>query len=450
MSHDTPTLRLPMPGATLAALQRRQQAQSGAGAAGALPHPAARAGHEPRLRPSAAANPVLRAADLLLALVPPLRATATHADPVALRGRMLERIADFEALALAHGVPAHKITAARYLLCSFVDETIAATPWGAHGAWAERNLLQHYHEEREGGDKAFQLLERLGRDAAANADLLELFYVCLALGYEGRMAAAPRSRAQLDAIAQRLHDVLAAQQPALADGGALSARWAGSAARGHRDAAAVPWWALAALAAALWVALWWALNARLEAQAGAVFARIVALPSALGAQGRPAAAAAAPALAPLLHEPIHAGALEVRDEAMRSVITLPSDALFEPGTAQLDPSRASALLAALSRALQAQHARAFELVVIGHTDDAAPNSMQFASNWQLSRSQAQAVADRLLAHGAAGAAQVRAEGRANAEPRDHGRASAQPRTDERARNRRIEIEVQWVRPGVAR
>jgi type VI secretion system protein ImpK len=438
MHNDTPTLRLPMPGGSLAALRARNERPAAASS------PAAARDAKPA-RLAAGINPLLRAAEVLLALVAQLRASAVHADPASLRGQLLERIADFEALALANAVPAPQITAARYLLCSFVDETIAATPWGAHGPWAERNLLQHFHEEREGGDKAFKLLERLGEDPAANANLLELFYVCLALGYEGRVQGPTqtRPRAQLDAIAARLHDVL--QRPlqhshkAKPDS-ALSQHWAGIATRGHRDAAVLPWWALAALVAALLMALWFVLNARLESQAAKVFARIVALAPALPQDGA-IARTAQPRLAAALKAEADAGALEVRDEALRSVITLPSDALFEPGTAQLDDKGAGALLARVARVL---HVQLGEVVVIGHTDDTAPASMQFPSNWQLSRSRAQAVADQLIALGAAPASRVHAEGRAEAQPRvQAGTAEA------RARNRRIEIELHVARPGGA-
>lgn len=435
MHNDAPTLRLPMPGATLSALRARS-------AESAAPHgpPAPQAAHKsaPARWAAGNVNPLLRAAEVLLALVAQLRATAVHADPAALRGQLLERMADFEALAAANGVPAPQISAARYLLCSFVDETVAATPWGAQGAWAERNLLQHFHEEREGGDKAFKLLERLGEDPAANARLLELFYVCLALGYEGRVQGQPRPRAQLDAIAARLHDVL--RRSAKAEP-ALSEHWAGIATRGHRDAAVFPWWALAALVAALLMALWFVLNARLESQAAKVFARIVALTPAVPQPQGTAARTAQPRLAAALKAEADGGALEVRDEAMRSVITLPSDALFEPGTAQLDDQRAGALMARVARAL---HVHAGEIVVIGHTDDTAPASMQFPSNWQLSRSRAQAVADRLVALGAAGAPRVQAEGRAEAQPRVPGGTA-----EARARNRRIEIELHVARPGSA-
>src|SRR4030095_3441352 len=187
-----------------------------AGAAGAPPAPAAEkaapdatvgarpgAGVELQRR-VAGINPLLGAANVLLALVPQLRATTSHPDPAGLHRQPLARVKECETTAQASGVPQQKVIAARYILCSFIDEVVGATPWGASGTWAEHNLLQEFHDEREGSEKAFKLLERLGEDVAENADLLELFYVCIALGFEGRYRTKPNGRQQLDAIAARL------------------------------------------------------------------------------------------------------------------------------------------------------------------------------------------------------------------------------------------------------
>ena len=193
-----PTLLMPAPGGQATVVMHRRAARAAAPNAGLELQ-----------RLVAGVNPLLGAAATLLALIEQLRSTTAHDDPVSLRQQLLAQIAEFEAVAGANGVARPKVTAARYLLCSFIDEVIAQTPWGADST--ERSLLQEFHDERWGGEKAFQLLERLGQDAAANADLLELFYVCLRLGFEGRYRGVANGRAQLDAITARVFDVV---QPA--------------------------------------------------------------------------------------------------------------------------------------------------------------------------------------------------------------------------------------------
>jgi type VI secretion system protein ImpK len=163
-----------------------------------------------------------------------------------------------------------------------------------------------------------------------------------------------------------------------------------------------------------------------------VFARLAAacaLCSAVGtaATTRPRLAAVLPADAQI----------EVRDEAQRSLITLPADSLFVADSARLEP-RAGALLSRVAQALRSQIAQGGEVSVIGHGDDAPPASPQFPTGWHLTRARAQAVADALVANRVAPA---RAEGRAEFEPRAPNTTPAG-----RAQNRRIDIELRLPRP----
>ncbi|HEX6708646.1 MAG TPA: type VI secretion system protein TssL, long form [Albitalea sp.] len=378
-------------------------------------------------------NPLLASAGTLIALVAQLRATTTHDDPAGLRARLLEWVAEFEALAGANGVPRPQITAARYVLCTFIDEVIAQTPWGAGGAWAERNLLQEFHEERWGGEKAFQLLERLGQDPATNADLLELFYVCLQLGFEGRYRGVANGRAQLDAITTRVLEVIRPTRDAAA-ARTLSLNWQGVDARARRHAFTLPPWVLFVGAGALLLGFVLLLNGRLDDLAGPIFRRIHAVPVALRVERTEAAAR--PRLAPVLQADIARGALQVRDEAQRSVITLPADALFVPGSAQVDPAR----LELLQRVAVALKDLPGQVDVVGHTDNAPIGSLQFPSHWHLSRARAQAVQAVLEQFGLR-AARLHAEGRAEVEP-----VAGNDTPADRARNRRIEIELRLPRP----
>ena len=376
-------------------------------------------------------NPLIGAADTLLALVAQLRSSASHADPAMLRWQLLAWIAEFETRAAANGVPRPKITAARYLLCSFVDEAIAQTPWGSGSA--ERSLLQEFHEERSGGEKAFQLLERLGEDPKTNADLLELFYVCLKLGFEGRYRGTPDGRAKLDAIAARvLQEIRPAEAAARAR--SLAPSWQGVVARTHAQASVLPPWLVLALAATLVLGIFLVFNARLDQLARPVFRQVLALPLALRVER--SEAATTPRLAPLLQAELASGALQVRDEALGSVVTLPADTLFVAGSAALSPQQRELLvrLAGMLKDMPGQ------VAVIGHTDDTPVASPRFPSNWHLSNERARAVLAALVQAGVH-PDRARAEGRAEVEP-----LAPNDNAAARARNRRIEIELRLPRP----
>lgn len=384
-------------------------------------------------------NPLLGAANVLLALVPQLRATTSHPDPAGLHRQLLARVKEFETAAQASGVPQQKVIAARYVLCTFIDEVAAATPWGTSGTWAEHNLLQEFHDERDGGEKAFKLLERLGEDVAANLDVLELFYVCIALGFEGRYRSKTNGRAQLDAISARLVDVL---RPADSKqtSRTLSLRWTGVSLQRSRALSVLPVWAVVAVGAVIVLGAYLFLNARLNTLSRPAFRQIAAVPATLrvepGARGSAPADKANTRLVTPLAGDVANKSIEVRDDPLRSVVVLPADALFVAGTAQLDP-RTTDLLRRIAQALAAQPG---QVVVSGHNDNTAVSSLQFPSSWHLTRERASVVAAALAQRGVRNE-RIRAEGLADAEPRAPNTTAA-----ERARNRRVEIVLQLPRP----
>ncbi|HVQ04285.1 MAG TPA: type IVB secretion system protein IcmH/DotU [Burkholderiaceae bacterium] len=381
-------------------------------------------------------NPLLTAAGPLLALLSQLRATTQHADRAGLQRQLLGLIGEFEERARASGVTRPQVTAARYLLCTFIDEVIASTPWGADAPSGTRGLLQEFHEDESGATKVFELLDKLSADAQTHAPLLELFYVCFALGFEGHYARKPNGRAELGALAARLLERVRPEAAPRAGMGArvLSSRWAGEP-RAGPTLALVPLWLAVVVGAALVLgALMW-MSTRLSRQAAPVLQQLHDMHRALAA-APPVAPAAKARVAPLLADDLNTGAIDVAEDAQRSVITLSADKLFVPGTAQLQAGERKRL-AGIARALAGLPGR---IEVLGHTDDQAVESLRFPSNWHLSRERAQAVA-AALAEAGVPAARLRAEGRAETEPRVPNDSPSA-----RARNRRIEVLLLLPRP----
>jgi type VI secretion system protein ImpK len=379
-------------------------------------------------------NPLLSAAGPLLALVAQLRATTHHADRPGLQRQLLGLIGEFEERARASGVSRPQVTAARYLLCTFIDEVIAATPWGADAPPGTRGLLQEFHEDESGAVKVFELLDKLSADAQAQAPLLELFYVCFALGFEGQYANKPGGRAELDARAARLLQRVrpGAQSPNAAR--TLSQRWVAESRRAP-TLTLVPLWLTVVVGAALVLgALMW-MSTRLSRQAAPVLQQLHDMHRSLAA-APPAAPSAKARVAALLADDLAGGALDVTEDAQRSVITFAADALFVAGSAQVQAAQRERL-ARVAKALAVLPGR---IEVLGHTDDEKLESLRFPSNWHLSRERAQAVA-AVLADFGVPLQRLRAEGRAETEPRvPNDSASA------RARNRRVEILLLLPRP----
>jgi len=141
---------------------------------------------------------LVRAAAPLLLLIAQLRNSIEQADVRALRQNVVGDIDRFEQLAQKLGVEAGDIIAARYVLCSTLDETVLMTPWGSRSEWSSNSLLNQFHNETWGGEKVFSILERIMADPAKKLPLLLLVQSCLMLGFEGRFRVLEGGRDRLE------------------------------------------------------------------------------------------------------------------------------------------------------------------------------------------------------------------------------------------------------------
>jgi type VI secretion system protein ImpK len=372
-------------------------------------------------------NPLVALANSVLAVVPQLRATSHHPNPTQLKEQIAHSIREFERRARAQGIAAERVMAARYVLCTLIDEAAASTPWGGSGAWARHSLLVAFHNEAWGGEKVFQLMARLAEDVPGNRDLLELIYACLALGFQGRYRVMDGGAAQLEAVRERLAQLLAKERGATTR--ALADRWQPSL-RGRSVLASwLPLWVTAAVAAAVLLSVYIGLSASLSGRAAPVEQAILAIRAPTVAAAAPVAAASQPRLRPLLADDIKAGRVEVRDDADRSVVTIRGDGLFAPAAAELDADNRG-LMQRIGLALAKVPGR---VEVTGHTDDRPIRSLRFPSNFALSEARAFTVRDILLASGVA-RERLRAIGRGEAQP-----VAPNDTPANRALNRRVEI-----------
>ncbi len=375
-------------------------------------------------------NPLVAAANPLLDVIPQLRTTLHHADADALRDHLVQSVRDFEARARAAGVTAENIIAARYVLCTVLDETAASTPWGGSGMWAKNSLLVLFHKEAWGGEKFFQLLSKLAENPAANRDLLELMYVCLAFGFEGRYRVLDNGRSQLDALRERLAQIL--RKTAGDYERDLSPRWQGVTTARSKVLDVLPLWIAAALAMAILLGVYVVYRYKLGDLSDQAYARIDAI-RVKAAPPAPVVAAPVPVpprLATFLAKEIAEGLVAVRDESNMSMVTIRGDGLFEPGSSVI-AARYVPLIERIADALKAVPGK---VQVIGHTDNQPMRSLRFPSNWHLSEDRARVVM-RLLSQTVA-MDRLTAEGRAEAEP-----IADNASADGRSRNRRIEISL---------
>jgi type VI secretion system protein ImpK len=376
--------------------------------------------------PDTGLNPLVALAHRLLLAATQLRGTRHVADPAALRNALAQSVRDFASQAGSAGIAPERVMAARYVLCTMLDEAASDTPWGGAGVWAQNSLLTMFHNEAWGGEKVFQLMARLAEKPQANRDLLELVYCALVLGFEGRYRVIDNGRALLEAVRDKLAQIIRRERGDHPS--ALAENWRGQAVQHHVALSWLPLAATAAVAALVVVGTHLALSMSLSDASDPVFARIegLRLPSPVAPIAMPAPK---PRLAQFLMADIKAGLVSVRDDVDRSVVTIRGDGLFAPASATLVPER-EALMGRIGDALVLAGG---PVLVTGHTDNSPMRSARFPSNWHLSKERADTVRDLLIAHKVP-PERIQSKGMADSEP-----LVANDSASNRALNRRVEV-----------
>lgn len=380
-------------------------------------------------------NPLVAAAAPLLACAAAMRTSVQQADPTALKESLATGLRAFESQARAQALPHEQVIAARYILCTALDEAAASTAWGGSGAWSTHSLLVQFHNETWGGEKVFQLMARLSTDVAVNRNLLELLYLVLAFGFEGRWRVIDGGRAQLEGVRERLLRLLRRGQPQ-ADT-ALSPHWKTAVQPAAALRGGLSLWWLAGGAVLLLAGLMAGLRISLDRRAEPVVAALADLDTKTGAT--PAPVVAKPRLLGFLRPEIDAGLVEVLDMADRSVVTIRGDAFFEPGSAEMSP----VMKQVMPRIAMALTGTPGAVLITGHTDSQPVRRQRNLTNQQLSQNRAEAVRAALAA--TVDPARLRAEGRADSEP-----VAANTGAAGRARNRRVEITLMVPPPSANR
>lgn len=374
-------------------------------------------------------SPLLQAASPLLLLAGRLRGSVAPMDVAGLRRHAMDALRRFEDQARGAGVANETVMAGRYALCASLDESVMSTPWGGQSEWAQNPLLVTLHREAWGGEKFFDVLERVAREPGKFADLLELQYLCLAFGFAGKYHVRERGHEQLADVQRSLYRRLADQRETPQE---LSVRWRGLEDQRHRVVRQVPVWVVVAATLAV-LAVTYGLYYSALAEAASPVQR------ALASLGRdafaPVASEAVPegsTLKQLLASAERQGLLRVDEQGARTVVTLRAAGLFASGSAEVDAG-ALGTLRQIASALDRVPGR---VLVVGHTDDQQVRSLRFQDNFHLSRERAVSVA-RVLQQSPAAAGRISWTGVGASEPLSS--QAGESAADYRARNRRVEI-----------
>lgn len=382
-------------------------------------------------------NALTAAAAALFSLVGRIRNRAQHNDPAALRNSVVREIQMFEAKALQAQIPAQTVKIARYCICATLDDVVLNTPWGGRSIWAQQSMVGTFHKETHGGDRFYELLTRLEQEPQANLMMLEFIFMCLSLGFEGRLRIEERGTEKHAMIREGLASLIRAQRGPLEH--EIAPFWKGLKLPHRPLSAWMPAWLIFGLMSLVlglsYVGLAWALNGDTE--------RLLGQLAVQGAQENIVLKRKAPPpppppplestqlerVAKFLEKEQAEGLVTILQDVNSVTVRIAGSGMFKPASDSL-VKKFEPIMLRIAEALNEEPGR---IIIAGHSDNIPIRTTRFPSNLVLSLKRAESVM-HTIAGTLKDASRMSAEGRSDKEPLVSNKTKAG-----RAKNRRIEV-----------
>ena len=130
-------------------------------------------------------NLLLECSASVFALTAKLRRNAVSDSLDDFRKRIMKAFEVLERMAFERQLATSAIPDAKYALAAFVDEVVLASDDPERMTWMSSPLQLKYFGEHLAGENFFEKLNKLRQGGEKNIDLLEVYYACLQLGFEG-------------------------------------------------------------------------------------------------------------------------------------------------------------------------------------------------------------------------------------------------------------------------
>ncbi|MER0237070.1 type VI secretion system protein TssL, long form [Fulvimarina sp. MAC8] len=414
--------------------------------------------------------PIVASAAPLINLAHELSQRSTAPDIEQMRPVVVDAVRRYERDLASARISPERARAAHYVVCATIDDVILSKPWAERITWARSGLVSTFHMDVTGGERVFDLLDHFHQSPGANKDLLLLIYLCISLAFAGRTRVSPRGALELERIRESLYRTLLGQYGVFER--ELSPHWRGVNAR-HKPlrTLTVLWTLLAALLLALGLG-YFLFTTWLAESSDTTFSRLAELPPNEAPSLAPVVVAPVeqpsepdpkPQVAPppppkpvappekpenqqriedlmaFLQPEVEKGLVTLSDAKGNLRVRIRNAGLFDVGSAEI----AEGFEGLLSRIGGALASEDFKATVIGYTDNVPIRTVQFPSNWDLSKARAEAVGEILVRFTGEGV--VTTEGRADSDP-----IASNETPEGREKNRRTEIIVATDAPEVLR
>lgn len=175
------------------------------------------------------------------------------------RERIKGFLVQFERGAAKLGASAEDVFACKYAFCATVDEAVLMSSFRIKASWQQMPLQLQFFGDQLAGERFFERLEDLRREGAPRQQALEVFHMCLLLGFQGKYLI--EGSEKLGYLTARLGDEVARMKGQAAG---FAPNWQAPDRISHRLKHEVPLWVMGAvfglLALLAWIAMSWQLD----------------------------------------------------------------------------------------------------------------------------------------------------------------------------------------------
>ena len=123
--------------------------------------------------------------DLFLIVIR-MREAEDLGDPASLRKLIGYYLDLFEKNCKAIGIQPDSILETKYALVALIDETVLSVPGICRDYWFTRPLQLDLFGDNIAGEEFYNKLQKMLLEIERKKDVLEIYYICLSLGFEGR------------------------------------------------------------------------------------------------------------------------------------------------------------------------------------------------------------------------------------------------------------------------
>ena len=121
-----------------------------------------------------------------LMLILHLRETDKYGEPDDLREKILMLLGKWEQKCLQENIDSRSVMLSKIAMIAFLDETIITSKWESSDIWMANPLQLELFDRYDLGVEFFKNLTELQSLGKENHEVLEIYYYCMALGFQGR------------------------------------------------------------------------------------------------------------------------------------------------------------------------------------------------------------------------------------------------------------------------